>query len=125
MSSPPTTNIGSQASPRETPHPGARVAGPAAEPPRRRGGAKHASQASAAQQPAADTAAVTGAEADADRADSCDARVRIEMIAASAFLRAERRGFVDGSPDDDWFEAEREVDLMLAMRDAAGLPPSS
>jgi hypothetical protein len=121
MSSPPTTHIGSQASPSEALYPGARGAGPAAEPPRRRRGVKHAAQASAAQQPAADT----GAEAGADLAESCDPGVRIEMIAVSAFLRAERRGFVDGSPDDDWLEAEREVDLMLAMRDAAGLPPSS
>ena len=38
---------------------------------------------------------------------------RRRLIAEAAYLRAERRGFVDGTPDQDWLEAELEVDWML------------
>ena len=31
------------------------------------------------------------------------------MVAMAAYLRAESRGFVGGSPEEDWFEAEAEV----------------
>jgi hypothetical protein len=31
-------------------------------------------------------------------------------IAEAAYYRAERRGFFPGSDQDDWFEAERELD---------------
>jgi hypothetical protein len=44
---------------------------------------------------------------------------RREMIAVAAYYRAERRGFVDGLADDDWFEAEREVGLRLNPSAAA------
>ncbi|MBK8163140.1 MAG: DUF2934 domain-containing protein [Gammaproteobacteria bacterium] len=44
---------------------------------------------------------------------------RIEMIRLAAFVRAEQRGFRDGSPEDDWLAAEREVDARLAQE--AGL----
>lgn len=36
------------------------------------------------------------------------------MIAESAYLRAERRGFAPGYEVDDWFAAEREVDALLS-----------
>ena len=36
------------------------------------------------------------------------------MIAESAYLRAERRGFAPGHEVDDWFAAEREVDALLS-----------
>jgi hypothetical protein len=36
------------------------------------------------------------------------------MIAESAYLRAERRGFAPGHEDDDWSAAEREVDALLS-----------
>lgn len=39
---------------------------------------------------------------------------RVEMIRATAYARAERRGFIGGSPQEDWLEAEREVDERLA-----------
>lgn len=42
---------------------------------------------------------------------------RTEMIRIAAWLRAERRGFIGGSPEEDWYAAEREVDERLA-RDA-------
>jgi len=31
------------------------------------------------------------------------------MVAEAAYFRAERRGFVGGSPEQDWFEAEFEL----------------
>ncbi|MGE0373057.1 MAG: DUF2934 domain-containing protein [Gammaproteobacteria bacterium] len=40
---------------------------------------------------------------------------RIEMIRLAAFVRAEQRGFCDGSPEDDWLAAEREVDARLVQ----------
>ena len=39
---------------------------------------------------------------------------RRRMIELAAYLRAERRGFAGGTPEQDWFEAEAEVDRMLA-----------
>jgi hypothetical protein len=37
-----------------------------------------------------------------------------QMVATAAYLRAEARGFVGGSPEQDWFEAEAEVAARLA-----------
>ncbi len=31
------------------------------------------------------------------------------IVAEAAYFRAERRGFVDGCPEQDWFEAEEEL----------------
>jgi Protein of unknown function (DUF2934) len=39
---------------------------------------------------------------------------RRKMIAEAAFIRAERRGFVGGDPNDDWLAAEREIDQILS-----------
>ncbi|MGD2113008.1 MAG: DUF2934 domain-containing protein [Gammaproteobacteria bacterium] len=39
---------------------------------------------------------------------------REHMIREAAYLRAEARGFCGGSPEQDWIEAEQEVDLRLA-----------
>ena len=38
---------------------------------------------------------------------------RYKMIAAAAYLRAERRGFASGHALDDWIAAEAEIDAML------------
>jgi hypothetical protein len=38
---------------------------------------------------------------------------RHSMIQAAAYLRAEKRGFQNGNPTQDWVDAEREVDAML------------
>ena len=38
---------------------------------------------------------------------------RYRMIAAAAYLRAERRGFASGHALDDWVAAEKEIDAML------------
>ena len=35
------------------------------------------------------------------------------MIAEAAYFRAEKRGFAEGDPMQDWLEAEREIDCML------------
>ena len=32
------------------------------------------------------------------------------MIAERAYFKAEQRGFQDGSPEQDWYEAEAEID---------------
>lgn len=39
---------------------------------------------------------------------------RHRLIAESAFLKAESRGFAGGDPVADWLEAEEEVDRTLA-----------
>jgi hypothetical protein len=41
---------------------------------------------------------------------------RLDMIALSAYLRAEARGFTGSSAEADWLEAEAEIDRMLAGR---------
>lgn len=42
-----------------------------------------------------------------------DVDTRRNLIAEYAYFRAERRGFACGSPEQDWLEAEREVDRLL------------
>jgi hypothetical protein len=39
---------------------------------------------------------------------------RHSMIQAAAYLRAEKRGFQNGNPTQDWVDAEREIDAMLS-----------
>jgi hypothetical protein len=41
---------------------------------------------------------------------SVQAEKRYHMIAEAAYYRAERRCFQNGSPVQDWLEAEREID---------------
>lgn len=52
--------------------------------------------------------------------------VRYRMIAAAAYLRAEQRAFQNGSPADDWLQAEIEVDEFLeqTQRARSGLDAS-
>ena len=45
--------------------------------------------------------------------DAIDAAGRHQMIAESAYYRAERRGFDGGRDVDDWLEAEQEIDGYL------------
>ena len=40
---------------------------------------------------------------------------REQLIREAAYLRAEQRGFVGGSPDEDWRMAQQEVDQRLAQ----------
>jgi len=41
------------------------------------------------------------------------AEARRKLIAESAYLRAERRGFAPGRETEDWLAAEAEVDALL------------
>jgi hypothetical protein len=43
---------------------------------------------------------------------------RQELIAKTAYYLAEKRGFEGGDPAVDWFEAEAQVDAILAQRAA-------
>ena len=40
---------------------------------------------------------------------------RHALIAETAYLRAERRGFAPGQETDDWLAAEAEVDALLTV----------
>ena len=40
---------------------------------------------------------------------------RARWIEVAAYYIAERRGFANGSPDDDWLEAERELDRLIGL----------
>ncbi len=42
------------------------------------------------------------------------ADVRRAMIAESAYLRSERRGFAPGFEEQDWLAAEKEIDTLLS-----------
>lgn len=46
---------------------------------------------------------------------SISSEERERMIREAAYLRAERRGFCGGSAEQDWIEAEHEIDLCLAQ----------
>ena len=37
------------------------------------------------------------------------------MIAEAAYYKAEQRGFAGGNPEQDWWEAEREIEALLAV----------
>lgn len=61
------------------------------------------------------TATHGNAERTATAAPVVTADYRRALIAESAYLRAERRGFRGGDPVADWLESEREVDLLLSQ----------
>ena len=42
-----------------------------------------------------------------------DVDARRRLIAECAYLRAERRGFTHGSSEQDWLDAEMEIDQLL------------
>jgi len=48
------------------------------------------------------------------------AEQRRRMIAEAAYFRAQRRGFQDGDPIDDWLAAEAEVEHALAALQDSG-----
>ena len=64
-------------------------------------------------------AAKKPAPAKATTAVAVSEDVRRGMIAEGAYLRAERRGFASGHEDQDWLDAEAEVDALLKARAAA------
>ena len=41
--------------------------------------------------------------------------IRLQMIREAAYFRAEKRGFVEGSAHQDWYEAEQEIDRMIVV----------
>jgi hypothetical protein len=59
----------------------------------------------------------------ADGPSEIDETQRREMIATSAYLRAERRGFDSGSELADWLAAEEEVDAWLHQIDRGAEEP--
>jgi hypothetical protein len=48
-----------------------------------------------------------------------DPEVRRQLVAAEAYLLAERRGFVGGNELQDWVAAERMVDSRLEQKQVA------
>lgn len=57
------------------------------------------------------------ARASGNGSSGVDEAQRREMIATSAYLRAERRGFENGSDVEDWLAAEEEIDSWLRQID--------
>jgi len=49
-----------------------------------------------------------------------DPAQRRAMIAEAAYVRAERRGFRGGNPEQDWLQAEIEVDRLFLQEWPAG-----
>lgn len=45
-----------------------------------------------------------------------DSQQRYDMIAETAYLMAEQRGFEGDAAMDDWLKAESEVDMKLAAK---------
>lgn len=62
--------------------------------------------------------AVAAANARTDGATAVTADERRGMIAQCAYYRAESRGWVAGGELEDWLDAERQVDALLAGRRA-------
>jgi hypothetical protein len=52
-------------------------------------------------------------------ARSVSSEERQRLIAEAAYYRALARGFVNGSPEDDWLQAEQEVNQTLLNGSAA------
>ena len=57
-------------------------------------------------------------------------KIRHELIQLTAYHKAESRGFIGGDSEQDWLEAEQEVDHLLlgekvALDDAAELTTDS
>ena len=46
-------------------------------------------------------------------------KIRRELIQLTAYHKAESRGFTGGDPEQDWLEAEKEVDQLLLGGEAA------
>ena len=59
------------------------------------------------------------AQSDMAGSMSIDPDARRQLVAAEAYLRAERRGFTAGNELEDWVAAERAVDSRLAQMQVA------
>jgi hypothetical protein len=53
-----------------------------------------------------------------------DPMQRHEMISQAAYFIAERRDFADGGADDDWLQAELEIDRMLSQAGVQATGPA-
>ena len=73
----------------------------------------------AIENPAEDTAGLLPSDAQKDDFDT-GSRRRRHLIAVAAYLRAEQRQFQNGSPEDDWLQAEAEIDYQLANGQISG-----
>lgn len=67
----------------------------------------------AAREQALNSAPVTRTAASGDGSTAFGPAERWEMIAIAAYRRAEHRGFSGGSAEQDWLEAEAEIDREL------------
>lgn len=47
------------------------------------------------------------------------------MVATAAYRRAQARGFNEGSPEDDWYEAEAELRAQLTREEGIESAPDS
>jgi|LNFM01.2.fsa_nt_gb hypothetical protein len=45
--------------------------------------------------------------------------LRTQMVSVAAYFIAEKRSFVGGCAEDDWYAAEAEIDRRLAQNSAA------
>lgn len=92
---------------------------------------KTAAKAAAASKPAAPKKKVTPASEAAPArkrapakkaapAASISAKERHHLVEVAAYYIAERRGFAAGRAHDDWLEAERQVDHMIAAGKFSG-----
>jgi len=73
-----------------------------------------AKKPAATRKPAAKKATGRDVTAEVDTRSVVTAEERRRMIAEAAYLRAERRGFSGGDPNDDWLSAEAEIDQILS-----------
>ena len=72
----------------------------------------------AAREQALNSAPAATAAASGDGSTAFSPAERWEMIAIAAYRRAERRGFSGGSPEQDWLDAEAEIDRELGRQGA-------
>lgn len=56
----------------------------------------------------------TAQEASSDGRPPVTPELRTEMVSVAAYFIAQKRGFLDGLAEDDWFAAEAEIDRRLA-----------
>ncbi|MFY9329547.1 MAG: DUF2934 domain-containing protein [Georgfuchsia sp.] len=67
----------------------------------------------AAREQALNSSSVATAAASGDGSTAFSPAERLEMISIAAYRRAEHRDFSGGSPEEDWLEAEAEIDREL------------
>jgi hypothetical protein len=71
------------------------------------------SRKGAAQEPVQSSLPSRGAKSPDSNRVRVDDATRYNLIARAAYLRAEKRGFAPGGEQQDWLEAEAEIDRLL------------